>query len=173
VGAAAVEVVEAQQEFLAAPARYPVATPQVLGQHVGDVFQCLVADVMAVLVVDQLEAVDVDDGEGESAGVAARPVPFHFYAVFRRAAVGQSGQVVFQCDAHDRLFRRLAFGDVVFQCDEVRDFAAVVGDRDDGDVRPVAQPFLGVIEDFDMHAAPGGKRLAHGDAGGLAGFRAL
>ncbi len=54
-----------QQEFVAGDARQHVGVAQLAPEALGELDQQLVADGMAVIVVDVLEIVDVEEGERE------------------------------------------------------------------------------------------------------------
>ena len=92
------DVVEQQRELVAAVARDGVAGAQRAFDPLRDRHQQAVADEVAERVVDELEAVEVEEqhGAAELAVVAARALRLELEAVEEERAVGQPGERVVQ-----------------------------------------------------------------------------
>jgi hypothetical protein len=120
--------IEQEQEFVAADPRQHVGFAQVAGQSLRDLDQQRIADAVAVIVVDVLEIVDVEEGERESGrAVVARQQAVG--AMFDHAPRRQVGQFVVVGRAEQLVFKGFLFTDV----GGARDQKIAVGDTD----RPV------------------------------------
>ncbi len=64
------------REFLAAIAADDVVFPERPGTQSGNGFQYGVAGIVAILVVDQLEVVDIENGDGQTMTIAEGPSVF-------------------------------------------------------------------------------------------------
>ena len=105
----ALDRIEQQQEFIPADARQHVAAAQPLGDAVGDLQEQRIADGVAIVVVDVLEVVEVDEGEREPAfRIAENPVDM----LPDENAVRQAGQVVEVDALQESVLDLLAIGDV-------------------------------------------------------------
>ncbi|GBD41579.1 hypothetical protein HRbin39_00963 [bacterium HR39] len=111
-GLGAGDPVQHQQELVAARPRHRVGTPQGRAQPLGDRPQQRVAGAQAEGVVDQLEAVEIDQHHRQHLTVAPRPLDGLAEAVERQQAVGQTGERVVVGERPDGLLGLAADGDV-------------------------------------------------------------
>ncbi len=81
-------------EFIAADARDRVALAQALRQALRDDLQDIVADLVAQRIIDVLEIVEIDRGDGQQIVVAFRRGQRLLDPVQQQQAVGQVGQRV-------------------------------------------------------------------------------
>ena len=105
----AVDVVQEDDELVAAEAGRRVDFPDRLAEAVGDGHEQCVADVVPQAVVDDLEAVEVEEQDGELAiGIAARTADRAHQAVSEELAVRQAGQAILVREAEERAAARRA-----------------------------------------------------------------
>ena len=106
----ALDRIEQQQEFVAADPRQHVGFAQVQPEPLGDFHQQRVADVVAVIVVDVLEIVDVEKGERElGLRLAAQQA---VGAMLDHPPRRQAGQFVIIGRAEQLVLERLLFADI-------------------------------------------------------------
>ena len=101
-----------ERELVAAEARDRVALADVLLDALGDLAEQLVADGVAQRVVDDLEAVEVEEEHGEPLVVAVRLGHGERQAVAEEEPVRQVGQRIVEGEVLDLLLGPLALGDV-------------------------------------------------------------
>ena len=110
------------REFVSAHARHGVRFAHRAAQVLRHLLQELVAHVMAQAVVDELEAVEVEEHDGHR---AAAPPPRHrerlLETVPEQNAVGQAGQAVVVRLVGDDRFLAFALGDITEDGDVVLD----------------------------------------------------
>ena len=106
---AVLDRIEQQQELVAADARQHVAAAQPLGDALGDLQEQRVADGVAVVVVDVLEIVQVDEGERKP---VLRLAQNEVDALADENAVRQAGQIVEVDAPQQRVLDLPALGDV-------------------------------------------------------------
>ena len=129
------DVVEQDRELVAAEPGDGVAGPQGRLQPARDGDQQAVADVVAERVVDELEAVEVQEQHGP-AGFRPRPPAALrapeglIQAVEEQHAVREPGQRVVQRVVLEALLGRAAVGDVGLGADDARGAAVGVAHRD-------------------------------------------
>ena len=136
------DLAEEDRELVAALAGDDVIGPDRAGEPLGDLDEDLVADGVAVGVVDALEVVEVDEEQGDRAGTAAVAGERPLEVVAEEDAVGEPGQRVVQGVVDELRLEPLPVGRVDQQA--LRDgpaALAVVGDR----VSLVAYPDLGAV----------------------------
>ena len=97
-----------QRELVAAEARHRVALADVLLDPLGHLAQQLVADRVAERVVDDLEAVEVEEEDGQPLVVAVGLRHGERQAVVEEEAVGQVRQRVVEGEVLDLLLGPLA-----------------------------------------------------------------
>ncbi|MNV43616.1 hypothetical protein D3C71_1353330 [compost metagenome] len=106
-----------QHELVAADAAQHVGRAQSAGQPAGNLLQEHIALLVAVSVVDALEAVQVNHADQHAAAFAQRPLfqPFQFFV--HGAAIGQAGQRIGQRVGHQLDIRglQLLHQDFAFQ----------------------------------------------------------
>ncbi len=85
---------EKQHEFVAAEARGQVGAANRAGNVFGEGAQHRVARRMAVAVVDLLEAVEIEQKQGERGSLSLAAIDFGFHARFRKAAVVEASERV-------------------------------------------------------------------------------
>jgi hypothetical protein len=90
-----------QQEFLAAPARQQIGAAQGLAGQFSQAPEHGVADGVAMLVVDQLEAIEVDEGQRQRLAQAPQARQRGVQGLLGVAAVGQIGQGIARGQALD------------------------------------------------------------------------
>src|SRR5262249_36781856 len=100
-----------QQKLVAADARQHVAAAQALDDPLGDLDQQRVADGVAVIVVDVLEIIEINEGQRKARRVAVAQQLFD--ALLNQHAVRQSGQSVEISAPRQLVLDVLAVGDVV------------------------------------------------------------
>ena len=101
-----------QRELVAAQARHRVALAQRPEQPLRDALEQAVAHAVAQRVVDDLEAVQVQEQHGQPLARAVRVGHRHRETVVEQHPVGQAGERVLVGQAADTLLRPLALGDV-------------------------------------------------------------
>ena len=114
-----VDVVAQDGELVAAETGQGVARPHDAAQPVGHGAQDLVADVVAEAVVDELEAVEVEEHHGHVVSAPRRPAQGHLEAVHEELAVGQAGERVVDGGVGQPFAQRPALGDVLDLPDQV------------------------------------------------------
>ena len=92
-----------QHELVAAEPGHGVALAQGLHEAVGDALDDLVAGLQAQEIVDQLEAVEIDQHHGQQLSRPLRPLDRLRQPVVEQQAVGQPGQRVVVGEAAQRL----------------------------------------------------------------------
>ena len=107
-----VEVLQHGDEFVAAKPRERVAFAQRLLHARGDGDQQLVAGLVAVLVIDRLETVEVEIGHGQHVVAALRLRHRLPHTVGEQHAIGQIGQRVIVRNALQLLLKFLCPGNV-------------------------------------------------------------
>ena len=100
-------------ELVAAHARHGVVVAQRGAQPARDLLQQLVADVVAQRIVDELEAVEVDEQHRHLLVEALRLRQRLGEAIHQHRAVGQAGERVVVRQVLDARLLRLALGDVL------------------------------------------------------------
>ena len=130
-------------------------------QHVGfpqqrlEPRRCLpqqsIARGMAKRIVDVLEAVEIEQQDGERIPPPALACRRFFDLLRDRGTIGQTRQRVMMRHERDALLRFLAFGDVVDDDDQIFRLAVIVAD-DDAAGRINARPILGVDVVFEVLA---------------------
>ena len=114
--AAAGQVGEQHDELVAAEARQVVAGAQALLQAPADLHQHAVAGLVAEAVVDQLEAVEVDEQQrGLARTGLAELLQGLLQQLVQAQAVGQAGQRIVAGGVAQLLFHRLARADVALR----------------------------------------------------------
>jgi hypothetical protein len=103
------------REFIAAKPRHQVLLACGLAQANGDVDQHLVADAVAVKIVDPLECVEIEQEHRMRAMTARRRAHCGLQFLIEQAAVRQAGERIL----HRKFVR------VLFRLDAARDFAAL------------------------------------------------
>lgn len=100
-----VGAVDNDPEFVAADARDQIAMPGNVGQAIGDGDQQRVAMAVAIGVVDELEAVEIDEQQADRAPVLdrSREGALDLFGIMK--AVGDRGQMVGRADLERRLAR--------------------------------------------------------------------
>ena len=91
------DLVADDRELVAPDARDRVARPHGAAQAAPDGDQQQIAGEVAERVVHELEAIDVDDADGDQTPRAPRPADGRAQAVEQARAVGQAGEAVVQC----------------------------------------------------------------------------
>src|SRR5207302_9777460 len=107
------DVLEQDGELVAAEAPHQVLGPYARAQTLGHLDKKVVADLVPEAVVDQLEAVQVEEQDGDGDPPAPHPGQAPPQAVVEGGAVGQGGQVVVVGVVGQLLLEVLAVGDVV------------------------------------------------------------
>jgi hypothetical protein len=107
--------IEDNREFVAAEARGGFFVAQVRAQAVGDELEQLVAGGVPVVVVDRLEAVDVEIGECEAAVGCARPRDRRLQTRDEQQAVADAGEHVVMREVAHLFLRGAALGDFAFE----------------------------------------------------------
>ena len=104
---------EQDGELVAAEARHGVARSQMLENALADRNEEAIAYLMAEAVVDQLEAVEVDEQHGKAVrGRAARLEQRPVEQLGEQRAVGQARQAVVQSGVRELVLDAAALGDV-------------------------------------------------------------
>ena len=96
-------VFEDHDEFVAAEPRHDVACAQALAQPAGDFHQQGVAGFMAERIVDDLEAVEIDEQHRKLPLVAPRRLDGEMQQLVEHLAIGQPGQAVVRREIFDPL----------------------------------------------------------------------
>ena len=99
-------------EFVAAVTRDRVGLPHAAAQALRDLDQEDVGDIVPQGVIDDLEAVDVDEQNGHALSRALRGEQAHFQALNEETAVRQLRQRIVVCLKLDLLLHALSIGDV-------------------------------------------------------------
>ena len=99
-------------ELVAADPRDQVARAHAAGKTAADLDQQLVADLVAVAVVDLLEAVEVEQHQRERAPLALGPRPRPLELAVVELAVRQVGERIVHRHVLEGLLEELALGDV-------------------------------------------------------------
>src|SRR5690606_27007007 len=86
------QVLQADDEFVAAPATREIADTQVLRQPFPDLPQEFVTNVMTQRVVDRLEPVEVDEQDGDGIPATAAAADSLLELAHEKAAIGQQGE---------------------------------------------------------------------------------
>ena len=107
----ALDRIDQQDEFVAADPRQHVGLADAPADALGDLDQQRVADGMAVVVVDVLEVVEVDERQREAA-VFSLALEHVFHVLLDQRALRQSGQFVEIGASRQLVFGLLALGDV-------------------------------------------------------------
>ena len=106
------QVGQQHDELVATPARQRVARAQAAAQCVGQVQQHLVPRLVAKLVVDMLEMVQVHETQCHPASGALGTAQGNLAAVLQQHAVGQAGERIVQGHVRHVLFHQVALRDV-------------------------------------------------------------
>ena len=91
-GFTGIAIVQKKQEFLAAPARHPIAIAQSGHQALGHAFQYLIAGSLAVTFIDVSKMIEIDHRQRKFALLTHHTCEFLLQMVFGCAPVGQVGQ---------------------------------------------------------------------------------
>ena len=102
------EVLDERDEFVAAETGDGVAFPQAHSQARRSLLQQPVAERVAERIVDELEAIEIEEQQGHRLAVALRVVERVGEALVEHVAVGQSRQSVVRCDVEEVLLGLLA-----------------------------------------------------------------
>ena len=96
---------------------------------------------MAVLVVEQLEVIDIDEQQRQRLPGALRPQPFGLQCLVEAAPIGKAGQSVLGGERLQRHFRPLLVGHVAQGLDHRDQIAGFVVDRAgiDGEIQMIAE----------------------------------
>ena len=146
---AVAQILQQHHELVAAQARHDVAGAQALLQALGHFAQQRVAGLVAEAVVDELEAVEVDEQHRKLALVATRQREHVVEQLAEHHAVGQPGQAVVRGQVLNALLGLLARRDVARHAAVAREAAVVVEQRlaADADVAALAVSVdVGVLE---------------------------
>ena len=119
-----VDLLNEHDELVAAEARDDVARAQALPQARGHLAQQHVARVVAECIVDDLEAIEIDEQHGDLAVVASRGLDREMCSnCAEHRAIRQPGEAVVRSEVLDALLRVLARGDVLDHRDVVQHLA--------------------------------------------------
>ena len=147
-GGAVLQVFGQHHEFVAAQTGQSVRGAQTVVDAPRHLDQHLIAGQMAQAVVDQLEAVAVDEQHGEGGVPAAAAAHGLIQSVQQQGAVGQAGQGVVQGVVDQLFLGGLADGDVLDQTLEIQQLAfhvahgpAAFGNPDDAAVAAIDLAF--------------------------------
>ncbi len=110
-----------QHELVAPGARDSVPVAHARDETLAGDAQQPVADVVAEAVVDQLEVVEIDEGDAERALVTVRERELLVEPVLEQVAVGEPRQRVVVRLVLELVLVALELGDVVLDADEMRD----------------------------------------------------
>ena len=119
-GPAVAGVREQNGEFIAADARREVGLSNTFADREGDGLQHVVARLVAVSVVDLLEAVEVDQQQGGLLAVALAAPDLEDHGLFEGTPVAKSGEAVVVREPAQPLLHPPAAGDVLDLGDESR-----------------------------------------------------
>jgi hypothetical protein len=103
---------------------------------------------MTERVVDRLEAVEIEKHQGHRTAVSPRLRQRLEEAVAEQAAVRQVGQLVMVGKMLNALFVGLAFGNILFDGDEMLNPAVAVGDRGNGQRLGIETAVLAAVDQF-------------------------
>ena len=123
-------------ELVAAEASQGVHRPQGAAQPLGGRLEQPVTGLVPQAVVDELEAVEVEEHERHAVVVALGPAEGHLEAVHEQHPVGQAGELVVHGGVGQALSQLPAFGDVVDLADDVEGIAVLVAHAAGADVHP-------------------------------------
>ena len=145
-------------EFVAAEATDDAIAADAGFQPAGDFAQQLVADRMAERVVDQLEAVEIDQQQGAGAIAADLAEQRFLQLLAQQQAVGNSGQRVEARGAHRVIARKASVGDVGSDAAPALEAAFGIDQRLGRDRPPAA-----AVVDRNGDVAKGGafRRMQH------------
>ena len=161
------DVFEQDRELVAAEPGDGVAGPDARLEALAERDQELVADEVAEAVVDGLEAVQVQEHDGDAELVAARPRQRVLDAVHEEDAVRQAGQRIVERLPRELLLERLALGDVARVDDDPADGGMV---EQVGADRLQVAPGAVAVEAAEVDGGLGGRvGGADGEGGGHAG----
>ena len=124
--AVALHAVEEDDELVTAEAGDQVVGSQDRADALGDLAEQVVADVVAAGVVDQLEAVDVEEEEGDVGAVPTGPGQCLFEVVEELRPVGQAGERVVQGPVGPSRLDLAAVGHVPGETAELAEVAVFV-----------------------------------------------
>ena len=127
-----------------------------------------VADAVPQAVVDDLEAIEIEEEHGKTVSVAVvKQIEPALHEVREKRPISQSGQFVMESAVFERgvgrfghagsrrqLFGSLALGDVALHGNPMREVSRFVGDRDDAQLDPKRRPVFAVIEKLDFDRFP-------------------
>ena len=147
------QVFQHDDELVAAQAGHGVVLAQVQAQALGRGLQQFVAGLVAVLVVDGLEAVEVQEHDGADAFGAVRALQRVRQARVQQQAVGQVGQRVVVGQVLHLRFGVCDARDVGEHAHEVDDLAALVAHRADGQPARVDFTALAAVPDLALPTA--------------------
>ena len=124
--------------------------------------QELVAGLMAVIVIDGLEAIQVEVGQGQP-GVRALDLRHGLpQAVAKQDPVRQPGQGIIMGDVHQLTLMLLALGDVRVQRHVAQDLSLAIVDRADGEHGDVLLARLAPVPDLTVPMAVLDQVAPHG-----------
>src|SRR6266536_119647 len=157
LGAGPVLLGEDHREFVPAEPGQGVGVAERALQAVGEAAQDLVAGLVAELVVDRLEAIEVEDQHRQPAAPAPGAAHRLVEAVVEEAAVGKAGEGVVGGAVEEVELMALAVVDVFDHGNEVVDGAVHVMDRAHGQAAPELGPVLAQVAGLHGHpvTAPG------------------
>ena len=166
------DVVEDDHELVATEATDRILRARGRQEGFGHGDERVVADAVAVGVVEHLEVVEIDDGHRHSAGAAALEPRQHVgEAVEDRDAVGDTGERVGEREAGEVFGGLHRCGHVRTHEEVARRRAVGPGDRDDANAVPTRRvdawldPYL-----FKLHRLVAAQRLEEALAGSLARY---
>ena len=163
---AATQIRQQDGEFIAPLTCQRVSRAQARARAQGEVLEQLVAFMMAVGVIDQFEAVDVDEHHPKPLSLSFRMLQGHAQPILEQRPVGQPGEQIVKGLEGDGFLGLLAVGDVPRDArgaHEVQVGRPFMGGIDalgteDGDDGPVLEMpdavGLGLQPDFDVGARP-------------------
>ena len=157
----AVDFGEQNIEAVAGKMGRRVAGADAAGDPFGEQLQRLVADPVAVGVVDTLEVVDVEGEHRQhfpAAQVAGQTLT---ETVAEQPAVWQFGEGVVKCQEPHCLFGLSTVGDILGDLNEMGDESPRILDRKDGSLFQIRLPFLAPVAKGALPLDPGAELFPH------------
>jgi len=152
-----------QHELVAAEARQGVAALQRVLQPLGDLYQQPVADLVAVAVVDRLEAVQIHEADRQPVAAALRLGDGLPHALGQQHAVGEVGERVVVRHLRQAVFLRLHHRDVGEHRDVVAHIAGLVVDYRHRQQQRRHLAVLAPVPDLALPVAAALQLVAHGE----------
>ena len=138
-------------KFVATDPRHGVAGAHEFFQAAGDFDQDLVAGAVAEGIIDQLEAIQVNEQYTHMAVVAPGKLAGLGQPVFQQGAVGQLGEHIVAGVVGQLVFDGFALGNVVLYPHVMGDFIALIADRRQVQVVPERSAVFTVVAQHNRH----------------------